>query len=502
MKNKKGFTLVELIIILAIIGIVINAVFSMNIFGINSFIRGSDRYDLISRTNLVSEYITKYIRYAYEIEVLSSTDPIPDSSDIASSMSPNDGYIFISNTSGKAIVSYRNKDATISLGEFDTCSIIYTPVNSGKSISFTITTTIKDISFSVDSGIVPVNMLIQGGTEIIDNTGTADGLALRISSDSSSPVPANSLIFDPADPPNGRVGTLYNAAYSLTASGGSSPYTYIVDDGSRLPYGMIMSADGSLSGTPIEPGTFSVGVKVTDSSTLQKSATNFFEITIENNTTVNPDAPTASNLVITGPDSIGLDRTSAKGTELTAVYDYNDEEGESESGSTIEWLRSNNSNGVSLTKITGATAVTYTPTDEDVNMYIYVSVTPHSTDSSEGYGSIVYCDFPVKILSGGANSKPVASDVAIERSGTTLTGKYTYYDADVEGFSTYQWYNSNSADGKNMTAIAGATGKTFVVNKGGYNNTYFFFEVTPKAVTGTYVGDTVVSSNYHYKNNN
>ena len=98
MKNKKGFTLVELIIILAIIGIVINAVFSMNIFGINSFIRGSDRYDLISRTNLVSEYITKYIRYAYEIEVLSSTDPIPDSSDIASSMSPNDGYIFISNT--------------------------------------------------------------------------------------------------------------------------------------------------------------------------------------------------------------------------------------------------------------------------------------------------------------------------------------------------------------------------------------------------------------------
>jgi prepilin-type N-terminal cleavage/methylation domain-containing protein len=216
MKIKKGFTLIELIIVITIMGIAISAIFSMNIFGINSFIRGSDRYDLISETNLVSEYITKYIRYAHEVEVLSASDTIPDSSSIAST-SPMDGYIFISNTSGKDVVNYRTKDSTITLGEFDTCSIIFTPAESGKSLSYTITTSIKDISFSVDSGIVPINMLIQGTSNIIDNTGTVDGVALRIRSGGSSPAYSNTLIFNPTNPPNGIVGTTYTAVYNLSA---------------------------------------------------------------------------------------------------------------------------------------------------------------------------------------------------------------------------------------------------------------------------------------------
>jgi prepilin-type N-terminal cleavage/methylation domain-containing protein len=501
MKIKKGFTLIELIIVITIMGIAISAIFSMNIFGINSFIRGSDRYDLISETNLVSEYITKYIRYAHEVEVLSASDTIPDSSSIAST-SPMDGYIFISNTSGKDVVNYRTKDSTITLGEFDTCSIIFTPAESGKSLSYTITTSIKDISFSVDSGIVPINMLIQGTSNIIDNTGTVDGVALRIRSGGSSPAYSNTLIFNPTNPPNGIVGTTYTAVYNLSASGGTSPYTFVVSEGSRLPYGMQLETNGRLTGKPIEPGTFSVGIKVTDSSIPQKSATNFFDITIENTAVINDDAPVVSNLVIKGPDSIIQDRTAARGIELTADYDYYDEEGEPESGSIIAWWRGDDSLGTNLSQITGATTVTYTPVNEDVNKYIYVSVTPHSTDSSENDGNIVYCEFPVKIVLGEANSKPVASNVTIARSGNTLTGDYDYSDADgdYEGLSKFQWYNGKSYDGSDKEKLAGATSKTFSASNA-YNNTYFFFEVTPRAQTGILEGDAVLSSSYHYKNN-
>ncbi len=409
--------------------------------------------------------------------------------------------IYISNVSGKDVVNYRDKDSTITLGEFDSCEILYTPIELDKSLSFTITTSIKDENFSVDSGIVPINLLIQKNPEIIDNTDIEDGVALKIVNLSPTPISNETLTFSPSNPTNGKVDEAYSG-YSLSADGGTTPYTYLVSEGSRLPYGMILSSAGILSGTPIEPGTFTVGVKVFDNSIPPKSATNFFDIVIENNVAVDSNAPIASKVTITGPESIGLDRTSAKGSMLTGSYDYYDAEKEAEhdSGSEYKWYRSTNSNGTGLTLITGATTKTYTPVEEDVNKYIYFMVRPRSTDIAEGYGTSVFCVFPVKIMSGGANSKPVASDVIISVSGNTLTGSYTYSDAegDTEGYSIFKWYYSNHADGKDKTQITGINSKSFTVPEKTYKNKYIFFEVTPKALTGTTQGDPVINSNVYY----
>ena len=64
-------------------------------------------------------------------------------------------------------------------------------------------------------------------------------------------------------PPAALVGTFYTTAF--TATGGTSPYTFSLFSGTP-PSGLLLSADGTLSGTPTAAGTFTFAV--------QASATN------------------------------------------------------------------------------------------------------------------------------------------------------------------------------------------------------------------------------------
>ncbi|RDS81425.1 putative Ig domain-containing protein [Dyella psychrodurans] len=73
-----------------------------------------------------------------------------------------------------------------------------------------------------------------------------------------------------------------NATYpsqTLTASGGTSPYTFAITSGS-LPGGMTLSSSGVLSGTPTSSGTFSFSVTATDAHGFTSSAANY-SITID-----------------------------------------------------------------------------------------------------------------------------------------------------------------------------------------------------------------------------
>lgn len=60
----------------------------------------------------------------------------------------------------------------------------------------------------------------------------------------------------------GQIETSYSA--TLTASGGSPPYTAWNTTGGSLPSGLTLSGSGVLSGTPTTPGTYSFTVQVTD----------------------------------------------------------------------------------------------------------------------------------------------------------------------------------------------------------------------------------------------
>jgi hypothetical protein len=77
--------------------------------------------------------------------------------------------------------------------------------------------------------------------------------------------------------PAGAPGTAYSA--TLQASGGTTPYTWTVAQ-SSLPPGLILAADGTITGVPTANGTYSVTIQAADSATPQAKATRLFSIAI------------------------------------------------------------------------------------------------------------------------------------------------------------------------------------------------------------------------------
>jgi large repetitive protein len=105
-------------------------------------------------------------------------------------------------------------------------------------------------------------------------------------------------------PPAGQVGVAYTD--TLTATGGTTPYTWSVSAGS-LPAGLTLAAStGVVAGTPTTAGTFSFTVKVTDAASL--TATKATSITIA-----------GGALAITVPASTTLPGASPAGTTSAAL---------------------------------------------------------------------------------------------------------------------------------------------------------------------------------------
>ncbi len=72
------------------------------------------------------------------------------------------------------------------------------------------------------------------------------------------------ITVNPASLPNGTVGTPYNQ--TVSASGGTSPYTFSVSSGA-LPTNLVLnSATGAITGTPTTAGTFTFTITATDAT--------------------------------------------------------------------------------------------------------------------------------------------------------------------------------------------------------------------------------------------
>ncbi|MCE7991774.1 MAG: T9SS type A sorting domain-containing protein [Roseivirga sp.] len=92
--------------------------------------------------------------------------------------------------------------------------------------------------------------------------------------------------------------------------------------------------------------------------------------TNETYTVLGNAAPTATNVTFTGTISVG--------EELTGTYTWADTDaGDTESGSTFKWYRSDDNAGSNKTAIPGATLQTYTLTNDDKAKFISFEVTPN-----------------------------------------------------------------------------------------------------------------------------
>jgi hypothetical protein len=156
------------------------------------------------------------------------------------------------------------------------------PVAAGTAITIAFAGTggVPPYGFST-SGTLPPGTTFSNGT-LSGTPATAGSFTFRVTvADSTGAVAAKDVTLTVTLAPlslsgslsNGKVGVPYSG--QLSATGGISPYSYA---GSGLPDGLILSASGSISGTPGTAGQFSIAATVTDSKGA--TASGKFPITI------------------------------------------------------------------------------------------------------------------------------------------------------------------------------------------------------------------------------
>jgi PKD repeat protein len=109
---------------------------------------------------------------------------------------------------------------------------------------------------------------------IYSNAGTYYATLVAISQSGPSAIIATQTVtisacgaitLSPSSPlPGGTVGTAYSQ--TITASGGTAPYTYAVTAGSLAGSGLSLSSQGTLSGTPTTANTYTFTVTATDNN--------------------------------------------------------------------------------------------------------------------------------------------------------------------------------------------------------------------------------------------
>lgn len=129
-------------------------------------------------------------------------------------------------------------------------------------------------TYAITAGALPAGLTLSSSTGAITGTPTAGGTSnfTVTATDANSFTAAQAYTFTTGQPtitlaPATLPGAAIGAAYSgtITASGGTAPYTYAVSAGA-LPAGMTLSSTGVISGTPTAAGTFNFTVTATDAS--------------------------------------------------------------------------------------------------------------------------------------------------------------------------------------------------------------------------------------------
>jgi prepilin-type N-terminal cleavage/methylation domain-containing protein len=154
---KSGFTLIELIVTIGILGIVLATAYTMGAFGSKSFNNGSAKSDIQSNIRIAANYITKELRYSSDATILASFPTTPDSTK---------KYIYVKNGMLK---QYHNGIITNIIG--DTSRNITTTLQfniENNTVDFNIQGAFKNQTFQLDSTILLLNL---GEHTLIDGTG-------------------------------------------------------------------------------------------------------------------------------------------------------------------------------------------------------------------------------------------------------------------------------------------------------------------------------------------
>jgi hypothetical protein len=174
-------------------------------------------------------------------------------------------------------------------------------------------------TWTVVDGSLPLGLELTPGGEILGSPGGPQSGAVTFTvqvTDSGSPAQTatQQLTLTEYGKPDFTYLTVPDAtagdAYSeqLTASGGELPYTWTLNGG-QLPPGLTLNADGVVSGTPTEAGTFTFDPEVNDAESPPVGSSHAVTLT------VNPAAP----LAVTTTSLPGADNGINYDVQLTAT---------------------------------------------------------------------------------------------------------------------------------------------------------------------------------------
>jgi hypothetical protein len=199
-----------------------------------------------------------------------------------------------SNTNGRTLA--RNGAVTLDTNNVNTCGVLTCPiitVNPATLPNGTVGTPYNQsvsasggtspYAFSVSSGALPTNLILNSATGAITGTPTAAGtFTFTITATDATGCSGSrqytmtitspgcpAIVVSPTTLPPGTAQQPYSQ--TITASGGTAPYTFAVIGGA-LPPGLVLnSATGLIAGTPQQQGIFNVTIGATDSVGCQGS---------------------------------------------------------------------------------------------------------------------------------------------------------------------------------------------------------------------------------------
>jgi hypothetical protein len=193
------------------------------------------------------------------------------------------------NTSGRTLA--RNGAVTLDTNNVNTCGAVVCPVitvnpptlpNGTVGIAYSQIISASGgtspYTFSVSSGALPTGLILNATTGAITGTPTAAGtfdftITATDATGCSGSRPYTIIIasagcqaitLSPSTLPPGVTGSPYSQ--SITATGGTAPYTFAITSGA-LPLGLSLNATtGLISGVPLQPGLFNFTIRATDAS--------------------------------------------------------------------------------------------------------------------------------------------------------------------------------------------------------------------------------------------
>ena len=329
---------------------------------------------------------------------------------------------------------------------------------------------INPYSFAISAGSLPAGLSLNSSTGVLSGTPTAGGafnftitvtdhVAATGHQAYSLTVNAPTITLSPASLAAATEFTAYSQ--TVTASGGTSVYSFAVTSGS-LPAGLSLNgATGVLSGAPTANGVFNFTITSTDSSTGTGPFTGSRGYSLSVGT---PTAPTVASVSPTSGPATGGTSIAITGTGFTGATAV------SFGGTAASGFIVNSATQITATAPAGSGTVDVTVT------------TPGGTSPTGAGDHFTFVAAPA-VTSVSPASGPVAGGTSVTITGTNLTGA----TAVKFGGSAASGFVVNSATQITATAPAGSgTVDITITTIGGTS-------ATSAADRFTYVGGPAVS---------